>query len=101
MTDGICVMHDSSSGMRKLCLDDQVVATAVTLARDLYAEDAHTRYTNDQMRHAAYKQYVYGLVGRTGAGNRVVVPACVVSYAHWVYCVSPFANYIHALFHTE
>ena len=41
------------------------------------------------------------IVGHIGRGNRVVVPACVVSYAHWVYCVSPFANYIHALFHKE
>jgi len=79
MDDGVCVMNDPKSGMANICLDEQVVRTAVSLARDLYAEDIEKNYNHDQMRHAAYKQYIFATAGNTGSGNRIVIPSCIVS----------------------
>lgn len=80
MDNGMCILNDGDeSGMDTLVLNQNVVKTAVSAARDLYAEDIRSAYNNDQMRHQAYKQYVYATSGRTGLGNRVVVPSCVVS----------------------
>jgi hypothetical protein len=79
LDEGECILHNEESGLSLTVLNQHVVQTAVSAARDLYAEDMKSAYNNDQMRHQAYKQYVYGTAGRTGSGNRVVVPSCVVS----------------------
>lgn len=78
MPQGVCILHDEDSEMALVVLNQKVVTTAVSAARDLYAEGMHVGYSNDQLRHQAYRQYVYATAGRTGSGNRVVVPACVV-----------------------
>jgi hypothetical protein len=79
MDKGVCTLDDPELHVRNLVLDQDVVLTAVNAARDMYANDLQAHYNNDQMRHHAYRQWVYSSVGKTGAGNRVVVPACIVS----------------------
>lgn len=69
---GSCVLEDEE--LRTIVLRESVVRTAVSGREILFARrlTADKVLENRQMRHQAYKQYVYFQVGRTGSGNRVV-----------------------------
>lgn len=74
---GDCVLLDDD--MATVVLNHHVVKTAVSAARDQYADDIHQNYDNNRMRFQAYNQYVMATAGHTGSGNRIVIPSCVVS----------------------
>lgn len=81
LTHGACVLHQENElNMATVVLDENVVKTAVSAARDLYADQIYTQYDNNRMRFQAYNQYVLATAGHIGSGNRIVVPACVVSF---------------------
>ena len=80
MQHGPCVLLDKETNMATVVLDHNVVQTAVSAARDLYADNIQRRYDNNRMHFQAYNQYVLATAGHTGSGNRIVVPACVVCY---------------------
>ncbi len=80
MQHGPCILLDKETNMATVVLDHNVVQTAVSAARDLYASNIQRRYDNNSMRFQAYNQYVLATAGHTGSGNRIVVPACVVCY---------------------
>ena len=63
-------------GVRNVCLNSQVVATAINSDCDTMVRTP--KHDNRNMRHAAYRQYVMHEYGHLGKGNRVVIPSCVV-----------------------
>ena len=65
-----------SNRCRKVCLDSDIVKTAVNSNADtLVRTPCHD---NRGMRHTAYRQYVMWMHGNLGKNNCVVIPACVV-----------------------
>lgn len=75
---GPCILVTAASDIRTVVLDRRVLAAAVNCRNDLFAlrDDINSHRT---LRHTAYRQYVLWKFGRLGAGNRVVIPSCVVT----------------------
>ena len=74
-TVGDCGLLDDD--LVAVVLRPAVVRAAVNSDRMLFARTV--QYSNKTMRHQTYAQFVYHVVGPTGAGKRVVVPACIVA----------------------
>jgi hypothetical protein len=70
---GRCVLQDSA--MQKV-IDPDVVKVAINLDHHNLCEDAW-EHGNNNMRHAAYRQFVLYVTGNTGRHRRVIVPSCV------------------------
>lgn len=81
---GPCIMEDDDT--QTVVLKTAVVRAAINAQRLLFAQSTHTGFDNRSFRHQAYSQYIAHTVGATGAGKRVVVPACVV---HKIRCKWP------------
>ncbi|XP_073723657.1 P2X purinoceptor 7-like [Misgurnus anguillicaudatus] len=66
--------------MEQYILQEGVLRLARTIWNDLraVADVPEEGEDNRQFRHAAYRQYVAWQCGTLGAGNRVVIPSCVV-----------------------
>ena len=60
-----------------LCLDEAVLALARLYREDVLALPADDNF-NRANRHSAYRQYVLWTYGKLGAGQRKVIPSCVV-----------------------
>lgn len=60
-----------------LCLDEAVLALARLYREDVLALPADENY-NRANRHAAYRQFILWTYGKLGAGQRKVIPSCVV-----------------------
>ncbi|XP_014662817.1 PREDICTED: P2X purinoceptor 7-like [Priapulus caudatus] len=71
---GLCVTVVAE--FATICLNRAVLAVALCYREDLLC--LPEARTNDAMRHAAYRQFVYWRMGSTGKG-RVVIPSCVVN----------------------
>ena len=66
-----CVLNDEE--FRTVVLRQAVIRAALNGRRLTVGRSALTGIVdNDAMRHQAYKNYIYHLVGATGSGNRKV-----------------------------
>ena len=74
--DGTCITISAGQELNEVVLNERVLVVAIHNANDLFAFNHQT--SNDTLRNAAYRQYVLWKFGRLGAGNRVVIPSCVV-----------------------
>ena len=72
---GLCIL-DSDPELCEIMLNTRSVVTAINSQRMLL-NSSNWDYSNPNMRHAAYKQYIYATLGRIGKGVRVPVPSCV------------------------
>lgn len=61
---------------RQLVLDGNVLELAMRYREDVLV--LNNARSNENFRHAAYRQYVLWQHGRLGRGNRRVVPSCCV-----------------------
>jgi hypothetical protein len=59
-----------------LVMEEMVVAVAIGLRNDLLGRQERE---NKEFRHAAYRQFILWRHGRLGAGNRRIIPSCVVA----------------------
>ena len=65
--------------MEPLILNRLALHLQMMQRRDNFGLHAQTiQDINKSFRHAAYRAYIYWIFGRLGAGNRQVVPSCVV-----------------------
>jgi hypothetical protein len=60
----------------KKVVDPVVVRTAVNSERNAVCED-RWQYDNVNMRHTAYRQFVYLVAGNVGLKRRLIIPSCV------------------------
>ena len=70
----ICMITEQH--FNDVVLNGNVLATCMAASRDNFPRDIPR--TNESYRHYAYKQYTYLQHGYLGAGNRRVVPSCIV-----------------------
>ena len=75
---GRCVLVTASTVMARTIMDQVTLEVAVQTNNIVYA-DRDDHHQNVNLRHMAYRQYVIWYYGKLGAGNRVVVPSCVVT----------------------
>ena len=66
-----------------LCLDCNVLETAIKARADIRAEELD--FGMNSYRKASYRQYTLWRYGRLGKGNRKVVPSCVVRMVRTAY----------------
>jgi hypothetical protein len=75
-TPGMCVLQSDD------VVDifrDVVVRTAVSADRNALCED-RWEFSNNVLRHQAYRQFVYLVGGNVGMRKRLIVPSCVTWY---------------------
>lgn len=73
---GNCITVTAANVFATAILDRTVLDVAIRNRNDLFV--LNDLPTNSHLRNAAYRQYVLWKFGHLGAGNRVVVPSCVV-----------------------
>ena len=76
---------------QNLCLDRNVLETAIKARSDIRAEELD--FGMNSFRKASYRQYILWRYGRLGKGNRKVVPSCVVQMVRTAY-PAPDGNYM-------
>lgn len=73
---GRCILLLSADVFRTSILNRNTLEIAVANRNDIFVYNEAP--SNDNLRHAAYRQYVLYKHGALGKGNRVVIPSCVV-----------------------
>lgn len=79
----MCVLHLAVDEFHTSILNRNTLQIAVLNRNDMLVyRDVPS---NDNLRHAAYRQYVLFKHGVLGKGNRVVIPSCVVWKVRYTY----------------
>ena len=71
-----CIMDHPNFGV--VCLDPEVLQTALVAVRDVRFEDFEVPVPNQISRLAAYRQFTWWIHTRLGHSIRRVIPACAV-----------------------
>ena len=88
---GCVLMIDKN--LAAIVLNRDALRTAVNASR-LRLCEREWDYSNDTMRHTAYKQYVYFAIGHTGKGKRICPPNCVLWRIRDMYpSVEPYVGF--------
>ena len=74
---GPCITVTAADALSLVCLNRVVLNVAVKDRNDLFGRNDNPE-SNQTLRHTAYRQFVLWRHGRLGAGNRIVIPSCVV-----------------------
>jgi hypothetical protein len=74
--DQPCVLQ-SDTNLRNIVLNEAAVTTAIN-ACNVRLHERQWRYANNEMRYAAYRQYVFYKLGHLGKSVRVCPPSCVL-----------------------
>ena len=72
------VLRTKTEDLRTVVLRPAVIKAVFNGERLMLASDAHDGHENRAMRHQAYSQWAYYMVGATGSGKGIVVHACSV-----------------------
>ena len=73
---GRCLLQTAEGELNDVVFRRNVLLVAIHHMNDLFAYNEQPG--NDNLRHAAYRQFVLWRFGHLGSGNRVVIPSCVV-----------------------
>lgn len=74
---GRCITITSAGAINQLILSRRALQLAVANHNDIFVlNDDHN--SNATLRHMAYRLYVLWRFGYLGAGNRVIIPSCVI-----------------------
>ena len=75
--DHSCITCNSS--FERVCLDSEVLQTALVAMRDVRFEDYQNPIPQRTFRLAAYRQFTWWIHTRLGRSVRRIIPACVVT----------------------
>ena len=73
---GPCILITNAEQLEQFVFSREVLIVALRIMNNDYAYDDEP--DNNNLRHVAYRQYIMYKFGRLGAGNRCVIPSCVV-----------------------
>ena len=77
LEDGDCILIEHAGPINQLVLSRRALEVAVHNHNE-YCVQNDDPNSNNTLRHMAYRKFILWRRGFLGAGNRVVIPSCVV-----------------------